>query len=57
MLMFTAALFIIHNSQYMKQLNKDVIHTDTHTRILLSHKKNETLAICNNMDGPGAYYA
>ena len=24
---------------------------------LLSHKKNETLAICKGMNGPGGYYA
>ena len=25
--------------------------------ILLSHKRNENFAICNNMDGLGGYYA
>lgn len=34
---------------------EDVVHTQTHmpahNRILLSHKKEGHLAICNNMDG------
>ena len=38
---------------------KDVINTHTHTHpgILHSHKKEWNLAIYNNMDGLGGYYA
>ena len=32
-------------------------HTHTHTGILLSHQKEENLAICNDMDGARVYYA
>ena len=28
-----------------------------HNGILLSHKKEGTLTLCNSMDGPGAHYA
>lgn len=33
---------------------KDVVHA--HNGILLSQKKEGSLAICNNMDGPRGYY-
>ena len=33
------------------------IHTYMHNGILLSHKKEWSLAICNNMNGPRGYYA
>ena len=42
---------------------EDDTHTDTHThthtqrRILLSHKKEGNLAICDNMVGPRGHYA
>ena len=34
-------------------------HTHTHTRggILLSHEKEQNPATCNNVNGPGEYYA
>ena len=42
-------------------MNKDVIYIYTyniHIWILLSHEKEQNLAICDNMDGPrGPYYA
>ena len=28
-----------------------------HNRILLGHKKEENLTLCNSMDGPGEHYA
>ena len=32
-----------------------VVKCYTHTKILLSHKKNEILAICYKMNRPGGY--
>ena len=34
---------------------EDVVHI--YSGILLSHKKNDILHICNNMDGVGGCYA
>ena len=34
-----------------------ITHTHTHNEILLSHKKEWNLTICNNMDGSEGYYA
>ena len=59
---------IVYNSQDMGATSvsinewmnkKDVINTHTHTHpgILHSHKKEWNLAIYNNMDGLGGYYA
>ena len=57
---FTAALFTI--AKIWKQLKCP--STDEwikmwyiHNGILLNHKKEGNSAICNNMDGPGGYYA
>ena len=36
---------------------KSGVHTHTHDRILLGYKKEGNLAICNNVDEPGGYYA
>ena len=40
---------------------EDVTHTHTHTHthvgILLNNQKEWNLAICNDMDGTGVYYA
>ena len=33
------------------------IHIYTHNVILFSHKKDQSLAICDNMDGPCGHYA
>ena len=33
------------------------IHTNTNSGMLLGHKKECNFAICNNIDGPGKYYA
>ena len=30
---------------------------DTHSGVLLSHKKEQNNAICSNMNGPREYYA
>ena len=30
---------------------EDVVHTHTQSGILFSHKKEQNLAICNNVDG------
>ena len=36
-------------------MDKDVVHT--YNGILLSHKKELNITICNNIDGLGGWYA
>ena len=61
MSMFIAALFIIGKTQKQPICPSigewiKTSHTHTHTNeILLSHKKELNLAICNNMNGPRGY--
>ena len=59
--MFTAVLFTI--AKIWKQpkcpsiwewIKKAVVHL--HNRILPSSKKEETISLCDSMDGPGEYY-
>ena len=35
---------------------KNKMHTFTHNGILLSHKKEQNIGICSNMDGLGGKY-
>ena len=55
---------IIHNSQDMKsessvhlQEKKAIWWLRTHNRILFSHEKERSLAMCSNLDGPWRHYA
>ena len=57
---------IINNSQIMKKAQTSInwwidkkrcgMYTHTHRGILLSHKEEWNLAICNDMDGTRGYY-
>ena len=57
--MFTAALFTI--TKMWKQRKCPSVDKITmghlHNGILLSHKKEENVTLCNNTDGPGEHYA
>ena len=38
-------------------MDKAAVVYNIHNEILLSHKKEQNLPICNNMDGLGGHYA
>ena len=38
-------------------MDKAAVLYNIHNEILLSHKKEQNLLICNNMDGVGGHYA
>ena len=38
-------------------MNKAAVVYNIHNELLLGHKKEQNLPICNNMDGPGGHYA
>ena len=65
--MITAILFVtakirkqskwLLTEEWIKKMWCVRTHTHTHRGILLSHKKECNLIICDNMDGSRGYYA